>query len=276
MDAFKGFRDSLQRLGGTVELDSRDVGSIREVAREIQQVQSVSVRSLADLVAGNPEVVRVVGLCAGLSQEQLRNVLKQWFGTSSFRRVATESSRELVERLDESFSVLSKIRRERRRDWTYADIIIERFRSRSRAAGSIERGRGVEDQVEAVVQGLGLPHEMRTRFEGRRGESAPCDLAIPRGGPHAQIVCGIKGFDSTGSKLTDAASEIARMAEVRTPRQYVFALVDGIGWLSRQADLRRIFELHETNAIDGLFTLSHLSEFEAELRAAARRIGLSE
>ena len=68
--------------------------------------------------------------------------------------------------------------------------------------------------------------------------------------------------------------EIEQMAEVRLPTQFVFAVVDGIGWKSRQADLRRIFALRATHQIDGLYTLAMLDQFSADLAEAAHRLGL--
>lgn len=90
------------------------------------------------------------------------------------------------------------------------------------------------------------------------------------------IAIAIKGFNSTGSKLTDAAREVESMAEVRLPRQFIFAVIDGIGWLGRKSDLKRIHDLWVTHRIDGVYTLSQLSEFAADLSTAARRLGLLE
>ncbi|MFV0634905.1 hypothetical protein [Demequina sp.] len=84
------------------------------------------------------------------------------------------------------------------------------------------------------------------------------------------LVVAAKAFDSTGSKLTDAVREIQEMADVRMPRQYVMAVVDGIGWKSRVADLRRIHRLRETGAIDGMYTLAPLDVFHDDLEEAAR------
>src|SRR5205823_1424695 len=94
-------------------------------------------------------------------------------------------------------------------------------------------------------------------------------LAIPESGAGALIVCAIKGFDSTGSKLTDAVREVESMAAVRDARQFVHAVVDGIGWLSRQADLRRIHTLWTDRDINGLFSLAQLPAFKADLEQAA-------
>jgi hypothetical protein len=124
------------------------------------------------------------------------------------------------------------------------------------------------------VKELKLPYDLRTTFEGRGSRRSPCDLAIPAGGVSAKIVCAAKGFDSTGSKLTDAVREIEAMAEVRLPNQFVFAVVDGIGWKSRKNDLRKIFELLSANSIDGLYTVALLNQFAADLDAAALRLNV--
>lgn len=176
--------------------------------------------------------------------------------------------------LDEGFGLIDEVVSQRRRHWSFADVLLERFSSRRRAGRAVGRGRQVEDQVEAIVTELGLPHAMRERFVGRNGRDAHCELAIPEAGDGAAIVCAVKGFDSTGSKLTAAVTEIKQMADVRLPRQYVLAVIDGIGWLNRQSDLRRIHQLWQERGIDGVFTLSMLDDFRAELKDAASRLGL--
>jgi len=101
------------------------------------------------------------------------------------------------------------------------------------------------------------------------GYTAPCDLVVPNS-DDAQIVVAAKGFDSTGSKLTDAVREIEEMADVRLPRQFVIAVIGGIGWKSHQADLRRIHNLWVTKQIDGMYTLATLAQFRHDLEDAAR------
>jgi hypothetical protein len=64
------------------------------------------------------------------------------------------------------------------------------------------------------------------------------------------------------------------MTRVRLPRQYVFAVVDGIGWLSRKADLKRIYDFWASQSIDGLYSLNHLDQFRDDLEEAAKRVNL--
>ena len=87
-------------------------------------------------------------------------------------------------------------------------------------------------------------------------------------------VVAAKGFDSTGSKLTDAVREIEEMADVRLPRQLVVAVIDGIGWKSRIADLRRIHDLWVNKQIDGMYSLSNLDDFRQDIQEFAYLRGL--
>jgi hypothetical protein len=86
----------------------------------------------------------------------------------------------------------------------------------------------------------------------------------------ATVTVAAKGFDSTGSKLTDAVREIEEMAEVRLSRQYVMAVIDGIGWKSRISDLRRTYDLWQSQQIDGMYSLANMHQFREDLYEAAR------
>ncbi len=176
--------------------------------------------------------------------------------------------------LDKNYDAVRLINEQRTRTYDFGDVLVARAGTRRTATDAGATGRRVEDEIEGVARDLGLPCATRTRFEGRNGLTAPCDLAIPAGGAEARIVVAAKGFDSTGSKLTDAVREVEEMAEKRLPSQYVMAAVDGIGWKSRVKDLRRIHDLFETKQIDGLYTLTALGAFRTDLEAAAKRLGL--
>jgi len=177
--------------------------------------------------------------------------------------------------LDDKYDVVRLVADQRLREYEFGDVLVARAGSRTRAVQAGVAGRLLEDSIESVARELGLQYSVRTRFVGREGRDAPCDLAIPEGGSAALIVVAAKGFDSTGSKLSDAVNEIKDMAEVRLPRQFVFAAVDGIGWKSRVKDLRRLRALFEQRAIDGIFCLRSLDQFRVALRDAASRVGLT-
>ena len=271
--AFPEFVDSLADLGRVAREDVELQERIRQMVAALEAAGTVTRESLAAFITREPNSVPILATCVGLTREQLKNQLRHRLGTSGWVSLARKRPARLIEMLDE-FGLVDRLSEQMRREWSFSDVLLERYLwSQRGASGAIGRGRGVEDVVEEVIRRLGLPAQPRTRFLGR-GQSAPCDLAIPAGGDRAQIVVAMKGFNSTGSKLTDAVREIESMAEVRLPSQFVFAVIDGIGWKNRQADLKRIYELWDRRLIDGLYTLAHLDRFETDVAAAAVRLGL--
>jgi hypothetical protein len=272
--SFDDFMATLADLGGTVVISDDVRETIEQAAGAIESLPDVTRESLAALIEQHPSWVPVLGACVRLSQEALKNQLRHRIGTSAWVQVARTDPMRIIAALDEGFDLVGEIRAQRDQLWTFTDILVERYSSRSRAGGAILRGRTLEDEVETVAAELGLSRVMRTRFIGRSGRLAPCDIAIPAGGDQALIVGSAKGFNSTGSKLSDAVREVEEMADVRLPRQFVFAFVDGIGWLSRVNDLRRIYRLWESQSIDGLYSLARMGEFRQDLRDAAIRLGL--
>lgn len=268
------FLSSIQRLGGSLGLDEVAREALAEVADYTQELETVTASALSKFISEDPDRVPLLALCVRLSQEQLKNMLRHRLDTSSWRKLAKERPNDVIAMLEADYDIVGQIEKDRHRQWTYADILAERYASRLKASGAITRGRDLENAVEAIVTELGLPHRMRTRFAGRAGRSGPSDLAIPEGGEVAQIVVGIKGFDSTGSKLTDSTREVQEMADVRRPNQFVFVVLDGIGWKSRQSDLRTIHSLWEDGSIDGVFTTQGLQAFREAVSQAAKRVGL--
>lgn len=268
--AFEDFLSSLQQLTGVPEPADPQARQAYEAAGlALRNLSRVTPGELARLINANPGWVPILASIAGLSHEQLKNVLRHRLGTSGWITLARQHPGSLIDMLDMHYGLVRRIEEERGRTWSYGDILFERGESRSRAGRAIGRGRDLEDEVEKLVRSLGLPFALRTQFAGIGGRTASCDLAIPQAGSGALIVCAVKGFDSTGSKLTDAVREIESMASVREPVQFVYAVVDGIGWLSRQADLKRIHTLWSRRSIDGMFSLAQLGEFGAELARAA-------
>lgn len=169
--------------------------------------------------------------------------------------------------------LVRQISTQRDKRFSFGDVLVARAGSRVTAARAGQAGRALEDSIEDIAKGLGLAYETRTRFISRNGQTGPCDLVVPSG-QSAQIAVAAKVFDSTGSKLTAAYDEIKSMVDVRQPRQFIMAVVDGIGWKSRMADLTRIYQLWESDQIDGRYTLAALDRFRDDLAEAARLRGL--
>ncbi len=252
---------------------SPEADAIRAAGASLDRLPEVGEEILVEWVTVHPESVNALGLAVGLSQEKLKNLLKVRFGSSSWARVAKGDPHGLVAWLVEEFDLVTALAQQRNRAYTFGDVLAARGTSRQTATSAGVAGRSIEDAVEQIVQDLGLPYAMRGRFVGRNGETGPADLAVPDF-ENAVVAVACKGFDSTGSKLTAAVTEVTEMANVRYAHQYVLAVVDGIGWLNRLGDFRRMYALAESRRIDGLYALADLDRFRDDLEQAARRHGL--
>ncbi|WP_027494185.1 hypothetical protein [Rhodococcus sp. JG-3] len=268
---FDQYVTTLGRLTGHVDptAASPAADDIRDAARSLAQLEDHEPATLAGWIGTHPKWVPVLGLAVGLSQEKLKNVMRDKFDTSGWVTLARERPNDVIDWLDVDFDLIRMVATQLDRNYEFGDVLVARAGPRVTATRAGESGRKVEDEIEAIASDLGLTYETRTRFTGRNGRTAPCDLVVPDT-ENAAIVVAAKGFDSTGSKLTDAVREIEEMADVRLPRQFVIAVIDGIGWKSRKADLRRIHALWESQQIDGMYTLASLDKFREDLEDAAR------
>lgn len=272
--SFEQYLDALAAMTPHVDPTTitPETQAIRAAVDSLHAVTPVTGQSLTQWVSAHPQWAHVLGLVVGLSQEKLKNTLKDGLDTSGAITLARTRPAELITFLSDRFDLIDMINSQVDREYGLADVLIARAGTRVTATRASAAGRSIEDMIEDIAKDLGLPYATRTRFVGR-GQTGPADLAIPNSAD-AVIVVAAKGFDSTGSKLTAAYEEIAKMAAVRKPTQFVMAVVDGIGWKSRKADLRRIHDLWVTNDIDGLYTVSALDQFRSDLANAARLRGL--
>lgn len=255
-------------------LDTPESLAIKSAADSLVSLASVDLSSLAEWIHLHPKDVPVLGLVVGLSQEKLKNALRQHLGSSSWTKLSRENPAGVAAMLDSEYGLVASLAAQRVGVYTFGELLVARAGTRINATSAGTAGRLVEDRMEAIAIDLGLPYKTRCRFEGRNNRTAPCDLAVPGAGRDAEIVVAAKAFDSTGSKLTDAVREVEEMADVRKPTQFVMAVIDGIGWLSRANDLRRLHGLWERGQIDGMYTLKTLATFRDDLESAARIRGL--
>lgn len=270
-DDFDTYLNSLGRLTSHVDptASTPEADHIASATASLGGLLDTDITGIAAWVRDHPGDVPVLGLAVGLSQEKLKNVLRDRFDTSGWHGLARARPVDLVTWLDSEFDLVRMLRAQMERTYTFADILVARAGSRVTATRAGASGRRIEDEIEDIARDIGLSYVTRSRFTGRNGRTAPADLIV--GDPAAaDIVVAAKGFDSTGSKLTDAVREIEEMAEVRLPKQLVLAVIDGIGWKSRQSDLRRIHQLWADRQIDGMYTLVSLDRFRDDLTDFAR------
>ena len=152
------------------------------------------------------------------------------------------------------------------RRWEAEDILIERYKmTRGKAIAGQARGRGLEDEVESVLEARGVPFERGVTFTGHKAETAKCDFAIPsRINP--KIVIEAKGFEATGSKLTDFLGDVLKIGRAKTYHMYFFLVTDGRGWHHRVSDLRHLVEYHHEGLIDMIYTQRRLDDMAEAVR----------
>ena len=272
-----GYKSLLSQIAPAVSaVDVETETRIRVLVGELEAVPEVTREVLCDLIRQHPDSPPDLALLVGLGRERFKRQLHHHTGSEAWKTRAQTEPETIIDMLDDEFGIVDRAEQLRGETYTLADVLIARAGSRSTAGGAVSAGRALEDRVEEVIQGLALPYAARTQFGGRGDESAPCDFAIPTGGTVAQIAIPVKGFDSTGSKLTAAYDEIKNVANVRLPGQYIFAVVDGVGWLGRAGDLGRLVDMVRRREIDGMFTLKEFAVFKAALRDAAIRSRLLE
>jgi DpnII restriction endonuclease len=152
------------------------------------------------------------------------------------------------------------------REWTINDVLLDRYKlGRGRAIAGQARGRGLENEVEAILQGVEVPYEPRVTFTGPTGNTAKCDFAIPtRNEP--LIVIEAKGYESTGSKLTDFLGDVLKIKQAKGYHTYFFVVTDGRGWFNRESDLKQLVKLHEDGTIEMIYTRARLQDLARDVR----------
>lgn len=154
---------------------------IEEIVRHLGEIGEPTRESLERFVARHPEAVPVLATCVGITQEQLKNQLSHRLGSAGWVTLARTRPAELIAFLDAEFGLVEQIQQQMRREWSFTDVLLERYPwSRRTAASAVGQGRRLEDFVEEVVRRLGVPYHLRTRFIGRGDATAPCDLRFPR------------------------------------------------------------------------------------------------
>lgn len=262
--------DSL--LGEFVELQSDwlDQKATQVVAHIATVLPNLRARpaapTAADLAALLEETADFLDVCRlfiGVSQETAAHQIsahlppppRSW---TALRRLARDAPSTLADALVE-IGLPAVIFTDMHKQWTTEDVLTDRYRmSRGRATAGQARGRSLEVKVEEVLRPL-VPFEPRVTFTGRKGVTAKCDIAIPTRN-HPKIVIEAKGFEATGSKLTDFLGDIRKIIDAKESRTYFFVVTDGCGWLHRSSDLQHVVDHQHTKDIDMIYTSARLTQ----------------
>ena len=217
----------------------------------------------------------IVRLFLGMSKDTFEAEMRGLLGSKGIgvRRFLRDQAAYLaaLEQLD----LIRAIQTTTNRAPKWSDILVERLRSgRGSAVSGQKRGRFVEDFVEKIVKDIfGSSYETRCTFVGQRNNTAKCDIAIPsKAAP--RIVIESKGYGATGSKMTDVIGDIEKIiAAKRSDTVFVF-FTDGLSWLQRKSDFKKIVEYQNQGDIFRIYTLKMADQFRADLETLKREHGL--
>ncbi len=219
---------------------------------------------LAGMLADDPFFLDCCRLFLGVSQETAAHLISQHLGRNTRwpdLRKRAKVNPEAVAHALAAMGLPRTLREQIERPWSVEDVLVDRYTmSRGRAIAGQLRGRALEDEVAKVLEGI-VPFEKRVTFVGREGRKAKCDIAIPHKN-RPKIVIEAKGFEATGSKLTDFLGDIGKIIEAKESRMYFFVVTDGRGWLNRKSDLGHVVERQHQKYVDMVYTLCRLDELK--------------
>lgn len=256
------------------ELEELPSSWMDETARELVESIDETLESLGEAkptrydlekeFVRQPNFLDVCRLFLGHSQETVAHMICAQLSCKStgfvnLRRLAQKEPARMAAVMDE-LELPDLIHKFTTKTWTTKDILVERYRmSRGRAIAGQSRGRGLEDEVQKVLTEKGIPYQRGVTFTGQRGETAKCDFCIPTK-DHPKIVLEAKGFEATGSKLTDFLGDVLKIGQAKEYQMYFFVVTDGRGWHNRQSDLKKLVEFHEQGVLDMIYTRARLHE----------------
>lgn len=231
---------------------------------------AITVSDLTTLLEEEPLTLDVCRLLTGRGQEPMAHDICGALGLTSgnwkaLRARTRRHPEEMASALDQ-LGMPELIRTEISREWTIDDVLIDRYKmGRGRAIAGQSRGRGLENEVQRILEAAGVPFETRVTFVAPNGVTAKCDFAIPAR-EHPKIVVEVKGYEATGSKLTDFLGDVLKIKQAKSYHTYVLVVTDGRGWHNRKSDLKRLVELHHDGTIDMIYTRARLPQLTDDVR----------
>jgi hypothetical protein len=240
------------------------VERIRAIGPELDAV------TLAALLKEQPLALDVLRLLAAEGQEPMAHRICDALGGKrrgwdALRVLARKSPEEMATALA-AIGMPDRVREQVWRQWTINDVLVDRYKlGRGRAIAGQSRGRGLENEVEAILRRIPVQFETRVTFTGAGGVTAKCDFAIPTR-EEPLIVIEAKGYEATGSKLTDFLGDVLKIKQAKGYHMYLFVVTDGRGWFNRQSDLKRLIELHESGIVEMIYTRARLSQLAEHVK----------
>lgn len=262
--------DAIKASLAPVDASSLDEFSQR-VAGFIETIPAQAEYDAMDLVAlldTDFDVAKTVfGLFLSLSQDEFKSALRQR-GAGSAGITAWRKDREPLLNALVGLGLVDVINTITQKPVTWQDILLVRLASgRGRAVKGQKRGRALEDFTEAIVNEVfgDKAYEARKSFTCRDGKrTEKCDFAIPTAKePH--IIIEAKAYAATGSKQTDVIGDVEKVLTCKRPDVQFLLVTDGLGWLMRLSDLKKITSFQNAGDIYRIYTMAMAEDLRADL-----------
>lgn len=257
-----------------LELEELPSSWMDETARELVESIDETIASLGNKIPDQedlrleflrqPNFLDICRLFFGHSQETVAHMICAGLACKStgfvnLRKIAQKEPAKMAAVMVE-LELPDLIHNYTTKKWTTKDILVERYKmSRGRAIAGQNRGRALEDEVEKVLIEKGIPFQRGVTFTGQKGQTAKCDFCIPTK-DHPKIVLESKGFEATGSKLTDFLGDVLKIGQAKEYQMYFFVVTDGRGWHNRQSDLKKLVDFHDEGLLDMIYTRARLHD----------------
>ena len=262
-------------------------GIDRFAERVIESVKAFPVKSsyalndLGEILDQDFEVgLTVFRLFVGKSEDEFTLDFKKMLGNKPAGVKAVRHDREsFLTALQSAFNLTEIIEQHIKRPVTFHDILLERLlRGRGRAIKGQQRGRSLEDFTEEIVGSVfgkrRVGYQIRCRFVGKGGISTEkADFAIPTK-EDPQILIEAKAYGATGSKQTDILGDLSRINEQKRQDTTLLLVTDGVTWVLRANDLRKLIHMQNQGEISRIYTVAMALDLKEDLRQLKLEHGL--
>lgn len=255
-------------------IDDKGRALLDEIRRSVEELRKLTVKPtvavLEAVLRENAAFLDVCRLFLGKGQEPVAHMLCEQLGETSMtwsrlRGLAAQNPARVAQALV-GIGVPEVIADHLGRRWEVEDVLIDRYKmTRGRAIAGQKRGRALEDDVERVLRKNRVPFDTRVTFVGKEEKTAKCDFAVPTVN-HPKIVIEAKGFEATGSKLTDYLGDVLKVAEAKEYHMYFFLVTDGRGWHNRRSDLQKLVAQQNSGVIDMIYTRARLAQLAHDVK----------
>lgn len=265
-------KQTIEQILGAVrplEVDWKDDTAKRVIARikALPRKETYEEADVRSLFSGEfDDGLLICRLFLGMSKDTFTGVLMDRLGAGGIRvkRYTKDQAGYVAALID--LGLLDAMAEHTNRKPHWSDILLERLRSgRGSAISGQRRGRELEDFAENIVRSVfGDNFDSRCQFQGKRVQTAKCDIAIPsRDNP--MILIEAKGYGATGSKMTDVVGDIDAIIDAKRPDTTLLFFTDGVTWKQRQSDLKKLVDRQNNGEIARIYTREMSEQFEMDL-----------